>query len=116
MYQTFESPQESELAVHSGHSMIAVARTMLGLLVASLMVLALLSVLPAGIDPHGGLFFAVAEADDDVHDDEADAEAEDDGSNRLTGRINPALLTPITAAEEETLLGNWGDAEDEDED
>ena len=115
MYQTFESPQESELAVHSGHSMIAVARTMLGLLVASLMVLALLSVLPAGVDPRGELLFAVAEADDDVHDDE-DAEAEDDGSNRLTGRIDPTLLTPITAAEEETLLGIWGDAEDEDED
>ena len=116
MYQTFESPHEPKSVVQSRHSMIALTRTVSGILAASLTVFALSSQLPAGTDSHGDLFIAEAGADDDVSDDEDDVEAEDDGSNRLTGRINPALLTPISAAEEQGLLGNWGDAEDEDED
>lgn len=79
---------------------------------------------PIGWDDRGHLLFAEARADDqrledDDQDVEDDLEVKDDGSSRLadfSGKRHLEEMRPLSSDEEKSLLGNWGDAEDEDGD
>ena len=71
---------------------------------------------------HGGPALSMSEAPAEPGDDEDEDDAYDDsgdGSEALTGArglVMPPDLDPIGVAEEEALLGDWGDSADEDED
>lgn len=79
---------------------------------------------PTGLQLSGGALAAEApaaadDAVDDEDDDEDDLERDDDGSGRLNDLVETFkldALVPVPTDEEEALLGNWGDADSEDED
>ncbi len=95
----------------------------------ALLLTASLSLTPAGWDERGrpqlvGAWAAASQVDDGVPDDDAselddETGGEDDGSARLG--VDPLPEEPpqwqsLSSDEEKALLGNWGDADDEDGD
>lgn len=130
MYQAYRMPNKSFLLSGlwrflsrppSGNYNVLQTTALTFLLTASL------SLVPAGWDDQGCLRLVGAWAaesqlensDDGAMELDDEVSVEDDGSARLGTRPppqNPPQLQPLSSDEEKALLGNWGDADDEDGD
>ena len=79
----------------------------------------LLMITPAPAYPDEITAVSASEAADQLPIDDEDPDAADDGSRALRDSLkayNLDEIKPISAKEEEALLGNWGDTDAEDGD